>query len=593
MHWTADKGSSAVFLPGGSRGIFIPIFAFVTVAAFFLLAALLSYGYRSAKVSELQAAADAAAHTGAALLCWDGACWEDSLRAASGVLEHQSDGAIALNAGNRVTTASIPTWSVDSGRFQVTIERGLWGEAGGVAGFTSLEGGVWSYPGVPAPFTANAVRVSVTRAALEHPLNLLGSDPFDVQLQATAVTATLRPMCAAPFALPICSLLGAGGTLQPDLCAADRYFTEAARYCPEGDPNCGIYPTFDNVAYRNRRDSLTTGEVVYRTLGSPPENVSYKYDLACFFIPPRFDHVSDHFGVVGLPGAHSTTEESIRNMIGDLSGSGCQPTTVGDIFGILPDGLNDPEPAEDELSPTQVALLNRMESGATSVGTVLRGIATGTYAVPLNPFPAELTLPDPPLIPFLKSKCDFRSFEPIVHGDKRMPYGICNSRFSYVRNYFAGSQTPEEQAELRDETIPDLNSQRLWQVQIPVIADFGSLGEPCAGFPRSDGSIADADPAVVTGHGHDWRVVAFVTANIYDSDVGSKPPMEFTQEDLMATGLPLPQLAEMLKKFPYFFQTDLKARQCNLVRARVDCSGFARPSSFPFPEIERKAVLVR
>ena len=203
------------------------------------------------------------------------------------------------------------------------------------------------HQGTPNYIAANAVRVTIRvpdfRSALQWTSIPTTSFNAETISARNKETPQLR-FCAAPFAIPVCSLLNNSGDYRPkEACQFDRFFTDEKRYCTDSelsDGTCNVLPgswyapitdTYcDNTKswYSEAKcECLTATRNDYnRNSGYPPlwvqglktqvppEPWDYGRTVApcsqeygqnsqeCSFFPwAKLDSVSDHFGVVGNP----------------------------------------------------------------------------------------------------------------------------------------------------------------------------------------------------------------------------------------------------------------------------------------------------
>ena len=101
------------------RGAVVPLVVLTTAGILLILGFVTVFGYRSMVRQEMQAAADAAAHAGAALLCWDENCYTDAelavVRVLQGQTVHGSLGAGArsfMEGGAALAGPGIPRWGI-------------------------------------------------------------------------------------------------------------------------------------------------------------------------------------------------------------------------------------------------------------------------------------------------------------------------------------------------------------------------------------------------------------------------------------------------------------------------------------------------
>ena len=143
------------------------------------LALGLNMGYRKTIITELETAADAAAHAGAGVLCPEIECYEDALQAVRQVLQRHVVHGNLWDKSNIVFPAGKgPVWSGPN--LRITVQRGRWWgsnekpegvrfispeipfEAFDRRGNTSWQA---AHPGIPRFVAANAVYVRIERPA--------------------------------------------------------------------------------------------------------------------------------------------------------------------------------------------------------------------------------------------------------------------------------------------------------------------------------------------------------------------------------------------------------------------------------------------
>lgn len=244
------------------------------------------------------------------------------------------------------------------------------------------------HPGVPNFLAANAVLVRIERLNTPGIFSFGGKvQELDFESNSVALGARFEQsdVCAAPFAIPACSLLQ-GGEFDPMLtCDLDRYFTQSDRYCgtdSKGNPlECDVVPgafwePLSPVSYCQASNPWLEDPPIPRdkercncalsadeswVVGQPPCNQESGVSSAqCHFYPsPLFEaleggNASDHFGVVGV--SESTIDGGIMSVGGATapgdaaykqvfsgSGNGCTPSSIGDRFYIKPSGFTDPD----------------------------------------------------------------------------------------------------------------------------------------------------------------------------------------------------------------------------------------------------------
>lgn len=515
--------------------------------------------------SQVRIAADAAAHAGASNICSRDACWEKSRMAAIEVLRRSE---IRNNLGQPsdiqiASMATGPIYIYDN--LTISIERGFW--AAGTSGpgtFQSLEIPA-AHPGVPQKAAFNAIRVRIVRTSIDPILNLFlpASAGWSGSAEAVASAAEIKVVDSAPFALPLCSLIDSGGTFNPGaVCSADRLFAQSARYCAQGDPGCGVIPAFHYDPVSN--DWRTLDHCPAPAAPFNPAHCDLKYDINCAFNSPRFSSASDHFGVIGLPGSDPVTEHDVADII--RANNGTRSAAIGEPFTILPDGLTD--------SNSYDAMYYQMFTNGFGDADHPRFSDTPLTSLELNiSYSYQPQFGSGPMIAPLFT-CPGN---PIDQPNN----GVCNS----VRRDFSFQQTMQTfgyfhfSPMLAAATATDVDknaaavAEPVWHTSIPVIADFGPNGVECEGVNGKT-----TDPEIVTGSGHQWLIIGFMPADMFDFDIDHAPP---TTLDVNGSG--------SLSAGPY--QIGFNKGNCNAVRGRLRCAGDLVPTSDP--SAPRRVVFVK
>jgi hypothetical protein len=329
--------------------------------------------------SRLQEIVDHAAHAGAATFCSTRECFDDAYELALRSIENEileSDLAgghtfsLARNAG--------PIWTPTPG-ITVEVQRGYWWPVplesvdiptSNVTLHANNQFEPIDRPSAdpdwqaenkmrPQHVVANALYIRIQRAHALDALSVFGvfSTQQEVSVYAVAGDRQGGEVCAAPFAVHICSLLDSQGDINYEQASEyERYFTSIHRYCAEGDPYCNVIPgtlwtPVIDEERRNRRNGLSSdignSRNVPTGVSTFPQRYSCSYEpLGSTRIYP--DGISDQFGIVGLPGPSGTaTESDILEVLAsapDLTASiqtpgGCAATTIGSRFDILENGL--------------------------------------------------------------------------------------------------------------------------------------------------------------------------------------------------------------------------------------------------------------
>ncbi len=341
--------------------------------------------------TELQTVADSAAHAGTSLLCTSEECWKNSQLAAARVIAKQDThvgpgGEKILDFDFNPTSASAPTWTSSSSSLIVTIERGRWSPK---SGFTSLEALLKANPSLLPYVVANSVRVNLTRSRLAPFLPRFLATEFPITVTSTAVFEEMKPVCAAPFAIPYCALLSKERNYSKKRAKKrDRLFAAAARHCTgDADGICGNYPSFpigpsdnrkletsaktcteptddavveeDDCEEEPRTGCPTGADKIERfgfsipiptptlnPLGFPPvEKVKVSVDKLPRFNTDRYDATIKNYGVFGLAQSSAPDQATLltdvrRYLDGTANQQGCvSNTTLGDTFKVLGEGL--------------------------------------------------------------------------------------------------------------------------------------------------------------------------------------------------------------------------------------------------------------
>lgn len=343
---TAEDGISLVLLL-----ILLPLLIL-------FLAFVLFTGHTTLVRTELQSAADSAAHAGATILCSkrecyqaarDTAAWTISKQIAHGKPDSDPNLVFSYNPAD-----AGPTWT--GGDLEVTIERGRWSPDNG---FYSLEG--WDdntspnySPGMVGYVTANALKVTIRRTGVTASTSAALYRSANVSATATAVNDTPQKICVAPFAIPLCAVINSNGNYDPDKIDNNtRYFTAVSRHCPPGDKFCNNVPAFPI-------EPTTESDVLREYLPvTPVPNVPADFtnvnkmrvflDKRPGFNTDRYtSNPFDNYGVIGFPGNRGTEvkEDQIRQELDRDGERGCYPSHVGQLFQILPAGLKEKETNE-------------------------------------------------------------------------------------------------------------------------------------------------------------------------------------------------------------------------------------------------------
>lgn len=587
---------------GHQQGVIFVLVAMMILIFVTMVAIIINVSYSNIVRSELQIAADAAAHAGAAQLCSTQTCWEHARQAAVKTLgQHVVHGRMAdkarfspnlFDAGGSPLG---PKWV--EGNFEVLVQRGRWWPKAVPAGFGirtypargsfepyDVEAESWQalHPGCPDYSAANAVRVKIKRPQMNMFISPYGRRDYSVEAEAIAHADLLRRECVPPFAIPVCHLVNADGDYDPArACEFDRYFTQSARYCGPG-VDCSVLPGFPWQP-TDEPDPWVIADpkwCVEYDPAAPNPDKCYDPNLSCAFRQetPANVSVSDHYGVVGLPvplgdPMPEDPEQLISYTLDPANEQPCFWTETGDQFRILEGGLTN-EGTGDQI-------WRQIISGMDPPGA--RFVHTPYKDTELSHFQVNHRLSNN------RPWCLRGDYPPPADSS----WGMCNSRyFSFnpadcvdptVLNCELGTNFLNEVwfgpmfliLIFRDYyTTPcftdnSLETRSVWQIRVPVIADYAADGAPCEG---RDGAASDPliDP------NRTYIVIGFTTVNIFDVDIGVDPPADPAPGDpyyACTQAYPVNLLGD-LRKIPWGFSRG----RCNLVRARSVCDSNFFPS---------------
>lgn len=520
--------------------------------------------------SELQAAADAAAHAGAKEICASIKCWASAKAAAVEMLgSHTAHGDLKDELELAVKPEGGPVWDYSKTRnLIVTIERGRYLPA---RGFESMEGD-WAaaHPGVPLHAAFNAVRVKVERPAVELLGATIATTLWSVSSEATAIAAPIDPVCVAPFAIPVCHILGNSGSL--DMCGRDTLFTQADRYCDSGASDCQNRPSFPYELCRPdarahlapHRAAFDSGEGLKKWIsggefkdyaelwthwevdptaphcftsnGTPfPGSAECRTTRDEWYVEGRGVTAADHFGVVGAPGEQLISEGQIQVLLSRANP--CIQARLGDRFTLLHEGLRDQ--ATDDLLWEQIADLADPAPDAAHPSFADAGLGTVEHNLSF-----------------------FNWNEKLACGEITPERGVCNSRrFVADTANSAGPGLPY----LPFKPAPGINDRTpVWEVRIPVIAN---VAEDAAACSSDFSSMPDPIPT----DADEFEIIGFVKVHLFDVDIGSpSPPLPSVPKGLEAAGA-----------WGFKYSIMGGEDQCNLVRGRVSCGSSLLATSDP------------
>ncbi len=365
-------------------GIVLIVVAFLIVALITLAAIVMNRGYSSIIVSELQAAADASAHSGASTMCSSATCYADVVPSVIATLNNLITHGNLGEDSNFGTAIDItfpggPTWENAEQTLRVTIQRGRWWPnsiippanvhlASDIPNFEPFDrhtGITWQneYPGIPEFLAANAVRVTIERKEIGFLLSLFSGDTYSKIGDSVAIGGLQGITEVAPFAIPACALLDQNGNYHRRRnCSQDRHFTRADRYCtdPADNDDCNVLP---GAQYNIRMIGECEGtlrpwwpeegfwqDCDWTEFGNLTSWSDLNAAPRCAWVSGRYNDVRDHFGVLGVPNSINATESSIRTKIN--SANPLYIAKIGDTFAILPNGLQE--------SDSELALANQL-----------------------------------------------------------------------------------------------------------------------------------------------------------------------------------------------------------------------------------------
>jgi len=185
------------------RGTILIIISVLIIALFGFVTLAINERHYIIVEAQLRLVAEGVAQTGARTTCPTQQCWDDTRTTALAFLNAQI---LEAEMGKDVSI-SIPDFAgstYSTGRLEVTLQRGMWTSRDG---FTSLEDdGSFSHPGVPRNLVVNAFRVEIAFDKVSTFLNPFGNVAKNFSVDALAIAREVNPVCAAPFAIPICAL---------------------------------------------------------------------------------------------------------------------------------------------------------------------------------------------------------------------------------------------------------------------------------------------------------------------------------------------------------------------------------------------------
>ncbi|NMC62675.1 MAG: hypothetical protein GYA55_05835, partial [SAR324 cluster bacterium] len=585
--------------------------------------------------AQLQTAADAAALAGAGVLgsstkCGTGYCtatrrWEDARDLAVNTLRASEaygsfDGSSTLDIEDEPDSESpVPKWTLPNSqeaKLEVTIERGRWLNED--EGFESFEG-PWQkeHPGMPNFMAFNAVRVSISRKAVDIPfLSKLASGLLTARATSTSVISLPTPLPTAPMAIHVCALLNDSDDYDPkDLCLADRLFTATSQHCPAGTANCGNIPQFswDPLPFDFRYCEYWNSffNIPETSCPSPAVNQATDSenlnDMACFWASPRYQKPFDNYGLIGMPmdrqGLLTTpTEEEIRSAIEGVSTN----VSIGGKFFVLEKGLK--EIASEETIWRRI--INKNNPAFNTITSLSPSTGVGNKInINLNSYFTSSSS---------RSQCTLDSTTTKYYPKPSPTFwpgetgGTCNSRrsgwghWNYFKTKGSGGNligffNPEvaytdawtEFSNNTDLYQNHFGSLPIWEVSLAVIADADGSAMDC-----SDLSISTTPVGVGP-----YEIIGFVKAYIYDADIGREPP-KFPDNSVKPfktergdwkynSTSSFSNISSSDPSHPWGFTSpEGTPIPCNLIRARLACNQAILPAAQGGGETEISPVLV-
>lgn len=569
----------------GERGVILLLLALVLLILMVLTSIALNPPYFRLQQTELQLASDSAAFDAASQLCSSTRCYDASLRAA---LEALNQSLLFRRANLSIQTdpsatayQSGPGWVLNdaSGKpvLRVRVERGRWWgnplpeevtahPSGQPFETYETEKGAWwpavykdlapyneigswevTHPQLAPPLLANAVYVRVEAEPRGLLFNMLSSDKKGAVAESFAMSGDIGTRNAAPFALHVCALQEADGSVElKGSCNVERFFTRQDRYCSSTSDDCRVIP---GTLYRFGQ--AVTGFVCNSACQD-------SYDLFPWEPDGNFGegdpvNIRKNFGVVGLPAARRGISEQIVRQV--LQGGGYAAMQIGEPFAVLPRGLT-----EDLSEDVVWQAITGGKSGIDVSGRHIKGFIhrdnVSDRDLILNKMDLEagVAMEHPWLWNTAGDGINPAIYWRVLQGARSNYYGLCNSRLfkipALINPIFTldGSDgcTPACSSErgtgnddqvgcrmdsfanrlssiLRDDVVvaqtlnqpgtcywsDNIIAQRVWRTPIPVIADVSAMDstDTCATFTY------DSDAT--------YRVIGFIDTVLYDADIGS------------------------------------------------------------------------
>lgn len=516
------------------NGIVLPYLVIILPVFLIVIAFAVSLLYIKYLDVKYQTLSDISAKIGARETCSSKECFNKTRITALRYIERELTGAEGALDGAQNSTE----WETEG--VKIKIERGRWIES-----FEVLEQ-EWQEQnlGTPNFMVYNAVRISLKRESILSFLPSFLSGALTVSSESISVAKPpSKGECSAPFAIPLCSMLERDGGFNPKwICRADRLFTESNRYCPPGE-NCNVIPDFNYSPIPNTMDVLTALNFEhwdYLNWGPGPIESHGGLSLnTCSYLSPNYEDTPQNFGVVGAPGI--VGEASMSAVLPILNSErGCQDDTkIGDPFGVLANGLTD-----SNLNDRLRYLVMGNDQNTVSLASLDWDILQLINKAFINESEQEFCSEE-----LRRPRSDRNG----VCGSARTGWGLDWNHFEGVALESSGGCSQD--LGIRDNSL-------VWKARVPIIAS-------------SEGCTQTVSPST------EYKIVGFVTAYIYDFDVGqvaSLPEISSTSQELReCAGLRLNPI-EPYPQNPFPLTTS-SARPCNVVRARLDCNSKVFPSA--------------
>lgn len=528
--------------------------------------------------TKVQAASDAAAHAATLILDPnDQSSWDRALvTAISALRAHEAE---LGGFGDAFDHGLGPVFEDSEGRAKITIERGRY--LAGVASDGTVSAGEFEsledYPASMRIALANAVNVRLQIASgpgigsVFAPQWINGGISLGgiAIASETTVTFVQHKEFVPPFALPLCALLnGASHFDATEICRSDRLFTTLEW----AEKFSGAVPDF--MYDPGRTTNIEADELYYNS--------------------PHYSDGDNNYGVIGLPSGNATVEveEVLAALDFDANSEhpGMVETQIGARFAPLK-----PLSTQEDIP----------ETTATEIGTRIWQLITNPKGLPddsrwptfaeglsdlFDGSPARI---QPNWIPFPEAnQSDESGWFQRSGGASFTPahQNMCGSR-RFRWNCAAGGGPCEM-------PLYGTFGDTVWRVKVPLIARLGENGKiaPC-------GAPEPIDPE------HEYRIIAFVTVSIYDTDIGETPtdpvnPRSYGdalqvrmlkgQQGAVCSGFNLtlpvppsdpppdppqnweawgPSCSSSAPEPMYLEMANptVQSRPCNVVRARIDC----------------------